>query len=84
MAIVFESPKRKKRVLFWGTSFFIILVLLIIFLAAFPPIILEDQLATVLEDVIIPKIEVNFDIDPFEGITPNTDSIGRNEPFLPY
>ena len=92
MAIIFTSPKGKKRALFWGISAFLTFILAIVFFAVFPPEF-KEQTKFASEDVTVPDLEVNLDIltstkvnklEPFLNIEPQTENIGRNEPFTPY
>jgi|SRR3989344_5053083 len=92
MAILFTSPKIEKRIVFWSTSILVIIILAVIFLIAFPPDLINQQKLNPL-DVIVPEIKINFDIlnsnkvknlESFSIIVPQSENIGRGEPFFPY
>jgi len=91
MAIVFLSPKKKQRLLFWSISLFVALVLAVVLFTAFS-VELGDQLDVDLKDIVMPDVKINFDVlnsskvknlEPFRDMG-QVDPAGRTEPFLPY
>ena len=92
MAILFKSPKKEKRILFWGISSFVIFLLIVISVFAFP-YQFSNQDQVISDEFSVPKMEINFDIlnspkikslEQFVIDSPKNEDAGRQEPFLPY
>ena len=92
MAILFNSPKNKRRFLFWSISVLVILSFGLIFITAFPPF--SDQMTDNSSDVYVPNVKINFDafnLKQVENLVPfgnaaldDKPATGRGDPFLPY